>query len=95
MGKINQPITKELFDKLLTKAKQELSGKKIYVQDAFCGASLQSRKAVRFVTEIAWQAHFVKNMFIRPSQEELENLKQILLFIMLANVSMKIINKMV
>ncbi|HFP7703585.1 TPA: phosphoenolpyruvate carboxykinase (ATP) [Campylobacter jejuni] len=74
-GKINQPITKELFDKLLTKAKQELSGKKIYVQDAFCGASLQSRKAVRFVTEIAWQAHFVKNMFIRPSQEELENFK--------------------
>ncbi|WHN17576.1 phosphoenolpyruvate carboxykinase (ATP) [Campylobacter jejuni] len=71
-GKVNQPITKELFDKLLTKAKQELSGKKIYVQDAFCGASLQSRKAVRFVTEIAWQAHFVKNMFIRPSQEELE-----------------------
>ncbi|EDP7282756.1 phosphoenolpyruvate carboxykinase (ATP) [Campylobacter jejuni] len=74
-GKINQLITKELFDKLLTKAKQELSGKKIYVQDAFCGASLQSRKAVRFVTEIAWQAHFVKNMFIRPSQEELENFK--------------------
>ncbi|ECZ6121208.1 phosphoenolpyruvate carboxykinase (ATP) [Campylobacter jejuni] len=74
-GKVNQPITKELFDKLLTKAKQELSGKKIYVQDAFCGASLQSRKAVRFVTEIAWQAHFVKNMFIRPSQEELENFK--------------------
>ncbi|WP_038815787.1 phosphoenolpyruvate carboxykinase (ATP) [Campylobacter jejuni] len=74
-GKINQPITKELFDKLLTKVKQELSGKKIYVQDAFCGASLQSRKAVRFVTEIAWQAHFVKNMFIRPSQEEFENFK--------------------
>ncbi|EAK7841526.1 phosphoenolpyruvate carboxykinase (ATP) [Campylobacter jejuni] len=74
-GKVNQPITKELFDKLLTKAKQELSGKKIYVQDAFCGASLQSRKAVRFVTEIAWQAHFVKNMFIRPSQEELETFK--------------------
>ncbi|EGF1229603.1 phosphoenolpyruvate carboxykinase (ATP) [Campylobacter jejuni] len=74
-GKVNQSITKELFDKLLAKAKQELSGKKIYIQDAFCGASLQSRKAVRFVTEIAWQAHFVKNMFIRPSQEELENFK--------------------
>lgn len=74
-GKINQPITKELFNKLLAKAKQGLSGKKIYVQDAFCGASLQSRKAIRFVTEIAWQAHFVKNMFIRPSQEELENFK--------------------
>ncbi|RQD66864.1 phosphoenolpyruvate carboxykinase (ATP) [Campylobacter hepaticus] len=74
-GKINQAITKELFDKLLTQARQELNGKKIYIQDAFCGASLQSRKAIRFVTEVAWQAHFVKNMFIRPSQEELENFK--------------------
>ncbi len=72
-GKINQAITKELFDKLLTKARKELSNKEIYVQDVYCGASLQSRKAVRFVTEIAWQAHFVKNMFIRPSEKELEN----------------------
>lgn len=74
-GKVNQAITKELFDKLLQKAKNALSGKDIYIQDAYCGASLQSRKAVRFVTEIAWQAHFVKNMFIRPNKEELENFK--------------------
>ena len=74
-GKINHPITKELFDKLLKKAKKELSGKDIYIQDAYCGASLKSKKAVRFVAEIAWQAHFVKNMFIRPSKEELENFK--------------------
>lgn len=74
-GKVNQAISKELFDKLLAKAKKELSGKEIFVQDAYCGASLKSRKAVRFVTEIAWQAHFVKNMFIRPTQEELENFK--------------------
>ena len=74
-GKVNQPISKELFDKLLNKAKKALSGKNIYIQDAYCGASLKSRKAVRFVTEIAWQAHFVKNMFIRPKQEELENFK--------------------
>ena len=70
-GKINQPITKELFDKLLKKAKKQLSGKEIFIQDAFCGASKKSQKSVRFVTEVAWQAHFVKNMFIRPSEAEL------------------------
>ena len=70
-GKINQPITKELFDKLLKKAKDQLSGKEIFIQDAFCGASKKSQKSVRFVTEVAWQAHFVKNMFIRPSEAEL------------------------
>jgi phosphoenolpyruvate carboxykinase (ATP) len=72
-GNINKPITKELFDELLTKAKRQLSNKEIYVQDAYCGASLASRKRVRFVTEVAWQAHFVKNMFIRPTSEELKN----------------------
>ncbi len=72
-GKINQPITKELFEKLLKKAKTQLSNKNIYIQDAFCGSSLESRKSVRFVTEVAWQAHFVKNMFIRPSSDELSN----------------------
>lgn len=70
-GKINHPISKELFDKLLQKAKNQLSGKDIYVQDAYCGASLKSRKAVRFISEVAWQAHFVKNMFIRPKDSEL------------------------
>ena len=70
-GKINQPIAKELFDKLLKKAKEQLSGKEIFIQDAFCGASKKSQKSVRFVTEVAWQAHFVKNMFIRPSEAEL------------------------
>ena len=70
-GKINQPITKELFDKLLKKAKDQLNGKEIFIQDAFCGASKKSQKSVRFVTEVAWQAHFVKNMFIRPSEAEL------------------------
>ncbi|AQW82970.1 phosphoenolpyruvate carboxykinase (ATP) [Campylobacter pinnipediorum] len=74
-GKINQPTTKELFDKLMLKAKKQLSGKDIYVQDAFCGASQKSKKSVRFVTEVAWQAHFVKNMFIRPNEEELKNFK--------------------
>ncbi len=72
-GKINHPITEELYRKLLAKAKAQLSGKEIYIQDAYCGASKASRKSVRFVTEVAWQAHFVKNMFIRPSEAELAN----------------------
>lgn len=72
-GTINKPISKELFDKLLLKAKKQLSGKDIYIQDAYCGSSKASQKAVRFVTEIAWQAHFVKNMFIRPNESELKS----------------------
>jgi len=70
-GSVNKPLSKELFDKLLDKAKKQLSGKDIYIQDAYCGASFESRKSVRFVTEVAWQAHFVKNMFIRPNEKEL------------------------
>jgi len=72
-GNINRPISKELFDKCLKLAKDRLSGKNLYVQDAFCGSSLASRKNIRFITEVAWQAHFVKNMFIRPSADELAN----------------------
>jgi len=72
-GKTNQPITKEIFDDLFAQAKEQLSNKDIYVQDAYCGASLASRKKVRFVTEVAWQAHFVKNMFIRPEADELDD----------------------
>ncbi|SPZ01126.1 phosphoenolpyruvate carboxykinase [Proteus mirabilis] len=45
----------------------------MFVVDAFCGANADTRLKVRFITEVAWQAHFVKNMFIRPTQEELEN----------------------
>jgi phosphoenolpyruvate carboxykinase (ATP) len=74
-GKVNKPISKEIFDKLLAKAKAQLSGKEIFIQDAYCGASAKSKKSVRFVTEIAWQAHFVKNMFIRPSEDELKDFK--------------------
>lgn len=71
-GSINKPISSEIFNELLEKAREQLSDKDIYVQDAYCGGSLDSRKRVRFVTEVAWQAHFVKNMFIRPEKEELE-----------------------
>lgn len=72
-GSINKPISKELFDKLLKKAKNQLSNKSIYIQDVYCGASLASRKNIRFVTEVAWQAHFVKNMFIRPEEDDLKD----------------------
>jgi phosphoenolpyruvate carboxykinase (ATP) len=72
-GNINQPISKEIFDDLFTQARTQLSNKDLYIQDAYCGGSLTSRKKVRFVTEVAWQAHFVKNMFIRPDEKDLES----------------------
>lgn len=71
-GDTNFPIEAATFEKLFKKAKEQLSNKKLYVQDAYCGGSLASRKKVRFITEVAWQAHFVKNMFIRPKESELE-----------------------
>ena len=74
-GDVNQKISPEVFADLFKTAKKELSGKKLYVVDAYAGASKTSRRNVRFISEIAWQAHFVKNMFIRPSKEELEGFK--------------------
>jgi phosphoenolpyruvate carboxykinase (ATP) len=74
-GDVNQKISKEIFAELLEVAREQLSGKDLYVTDVFCGASAASKKSVRFVSEIAWQAHFVKNMFIRPSEAELETFK--------------------
>ena len=52
---------------------RELSNKRLYVVDAFCGANADTRMGIRFIVEVAWQAHFVKNMFITPTAEELEN----------------------
>jgi len=72
-GEINKPTSKEVFDELFSKVKAHLSNKKIYIQDAYCGAALESRKTIRVVTEFAWQAHFVKNMFIHLKEEELDN----------------------
>ncbi len=72
-GDVNAPITADIYKSLLENSKQQLSGKDLYVTDLYCGASEDSRKSVRFITEIAWQAHFVKNMFIVPSEEDLEN----------------------
>jgi len=69
----NHPATQEAWAAVKDIAKKELSGKKLYVVDGFCGANKSTRLAVRFIMEVAWQAHFVTNMFIRPTKEELEN----------------------
>ena len=69
----NKPVTKKAWKELKKIAVEELSGKKLYVVDTFCGANENSRLKIRFIMEVAWQAHFVKNMFIRPTDEELEN----------------------
>ena len=70
-GKHNQPVAPEIFDELFAEVTDYLSGKDLYVTDGFCGSNEKTRKNVRFVTEFAWQSHFVKNMFIRPSDEDL------------------------
>ncbi len=67
----NKPINEFVWKELKKIVVEQLSNKKIYVIDAFCGANKNSCLKVRFVTEVAWQAHFVKNMFIRPSKEDL------------------------
>lgn len=69
----NHPASKETWDAVKKIAIDELSNKKLYVVDAFCGANKDTRMAIRFIMEVAWQAHFVKNMFIQPSEEELKN----------------------
>jgi phosphoenolpyruvate carboxykinase (ATP) len=69
----NHPLTQEVWCALKSLVTEQLSGKRLFVIDAFCGANPDSRLKVRFITEVAWQAHFVKNMFIRPSESELEN----------------------
>ena len=67
----NKPIDIKVWNELKNMVTEQLSNKKIYVVDAFCGANQDTCLRVRFVMEVAWQAHFVKNMFIRPSEEEL------------------------
>ena len=68
----NHPLSEENWAILKDIAKKELSNKKLYVVDAFCGANKDTRMAVRFIVEVAWQAHFIKNMFIQPTAEELD-----------------------
>ncbi len=69
----NKPISTTTWNALKETTVKQLSGKRLFVVDAFCGANVNTRLKVRFIMEVAWQAHFVKNMFIRPTEEELEN----------------------
>ncbi|MBE5742705.1 MAG: phosphoenolpyruvate carboxykinase (ATP) [Clostridiales bacterium] len=69
----NHPCSEETWKAVKTLAINELCNKKLYVVDVFCGANKDSRMAIRFIMEVAWQAHFVKNMFINPTEEELAN----------------------
>ena len=69
----NHPASQEAWKAVKEIAVKELSNKKLFVVDAFCGANKDTRMAVRFIMEVAWQAHFIRNMFIKPTAEELEN----------------------
>ena len=69
----NHPVFENEWRQVRDLAIKELSNKRLFVVDAFCGANHDTRMAVRFIVEVAWQAHFVTNMFIRPTAEELEN----------------------
>lgn len=74
-GSDNHPLSEEKWDYLYQISADQLSGKKLYVMDAFAGANEDTRLKIRVITEVAWMAHFVKNMFIRPTEEELKSFK--------------------
>ncbi len=69
----NHPASEKTWEAVKEIAKKELSNKRLFVVDAFCGANKDTRMSIRFIVEVAWQAHFVTNMFIQPTKEELEN----------------------
>ena len=69
----NHPMSQEVWENVKALAKEQLSGKRLFVVDAYCGANKDTRMAVRFIMEVAWQAHFVRNMFIKPTAEEEKN----------------------
>ena len=69
----NKPLSQDTWNSLKHLITNQLSGKRLFVVDAFCGANADTRLKVRFITEVAWQAHFVKNMFIRPNENELHD----------------------
>jgi len=70
-GSTNKPMTQNTWNELKALCTEQLSNKKLYVMDGYCGANADTRIPVRLITEVAWQAHFFKNMFLRPSEEEL------------------------
>jgi len=69
----NKPVTPTVWDELKKTAVNQLSNKVLYVVDGYAGANENTRLKIRFIMEVAWQAHFVKNMFVRPTEEELKN----------------------
>ena len=69
----NHPASEEAWSTVKDIALKELSNKRLFVVDAFCGANKDTRMAIRFIVEVAWQAHFVTNMFIQPTEEELKD----------------------
>ena len=71
----NHPMDEKTWEVVKEIAKKELCNKRLFVVDAFCGANADTRMAIRFIVEVAWQAHFVTNMFIKPTAEELEKLE--------------------
>ena len=71
----NHPASLDAWNACKDIALKQLNNKKLYVVDAFCGANTDTRMSVRFIMEVAWQAHFVRNMFVRPSEEELKSFK--------------------
>lgn len=71
-GSNNKPINKETWNNLLSISQTQLTNKKLYITDAYCGVGENTRLAIRVISEIAWVSHFVKNMFIRPTEKELE-----------------------
>jgi len=72
-GSDNKPINKETWNHLVAISSDHLSRKKLYVTDAYCGVGLNTRINIRVISEVAWVSHFVKNMFVRPSEEELKS----------------------
>ncbi|MFO7852762.1 MAG: phosphoenolpyruvate carboxykinase (ATP) [Bacteroidota bacterium] len=77
----NKPINLEVWNHCKNLASKQLSGKKLYVMDCYAGANKDTRLNIRFITEVAWQAHFIKNMFIRPTEEELESFQPEFVFL--------------
>ena len=71
----NHPMSEQTWEVVKKLAVEELSNKRLFVVDAFCGANKDTRMAIRFIMEVAWQAHFVRNMFIKPTEEEQKNFK--------------------
>lgn len=85
----NKPINNEVWNHCKKLASDQLSGQKLYVVDCYAGANESTRMKIRFIMEVAWQAHFVKNMFIRPTDEELESFEPDFVFLVASKTSNK------